>query len=134
MATSERSVSSYWSGGLRTIVDAGGFRLVVDEPESAGGTGTGPQPTELLLASIASCFTLALAYTATKREVPLEGLRVDATGHYDGPRFDSFRITVRAETPRGAELERLIAAARQVCYVTRTLASPPEITYVVDPG
>lgn len=128
----ERSVSSTWSGGLRTVVDAGGFPLVVDEPGSAGGTGTGPQPTELLLASIASCFTLALAWTAARRDVPLDELHVDVTGHYDGPRFDTFRITVRAAAPRGAELDRLIAAAKQVCYVTRTLASPPEITYVVD--
>ncbi len=130
----ERSVSAYWTGGLRATVDANGFRLVADEPESVGGTGTGPQPTELLLASIASCFTLALAYTAAKRDVALEGLRVDVAGRYDGPRFDAFRITVRAATPRGAELDELMTAARKVCYVTRTLASPPEIEFAVDDG
>ncbi len=134
MTTTERSVSSYWTGGLRATVDAGGFPVVADEPESAGGTGTGPQPTELLLASIASCFTLALAYSAAKRDVPLEGLRVDVTGRYDGPRFDAFRITVRADQPRGPDLDKLITAAKRVCYVTRTLASPPEIEFVVDPG
>ena len=130
----ERSVSACWTGGLSATVDANGFRVVADEPESVGGTGTGPQPTELLLASVASCFTLALAHTAAKRDVPLAGLRVDVTGHYDGPRFDAFRIAVRTETPRGAELDELMTAAQRVCYVTRTLASPREIEFVVDHG
>lgn len=134
MTVTERSVSATWGGGLRATVDAGGFPVVADEPESVpGGTGTGPQPTELLLASIASCFTLALAYSAAKRDVTLEDLHVDVTGHYNGPSFDAFRITVRAAAPRGAELEQLITAAKRVCYVTRTLASPPKIDFVVAP-
>jgi putative redox protein len=134
VGVTERSVSARWAGGLRAEVDAGGFKVVADEPESVGGTGTGPQPTELLLASIASCFTLAMAYSARKRDIPLEDLHVDVTGHYDGPRFDAFRITVRAAAPQGDELENLITAAKRVCYVTRTLDSPPEIEFVVGPA
>lgn len=129
MTLSQRSVSARWTGGLRAEVDAGGFTVVSDEPESvAGGTGTGPQPTELLLASIASCFTLALAYSARKRNVELTDLEVDVTGHYDGPRFDSFRIVVRAGSVPG--LDKLIESAKRVCYVTRTLQSSPEIEVV----
>jgi putative redox protein len=130
MTVTERSVSARWEGGMRATVEAGGFEVGADEPESAGGDGTAPQPTELLLASIASCFTLALAYSARKREVPLKDLTVDVTGHYSHLAFDAFRITVKAAEPRGEELERLITAARRVCYVTRTLASPPEIEIV----
>ncbi len=131
MTATHRSVSARWTGGLRAEVDAGGFPVIADEPETAGGTGTGPQPTELLLASIASCFTLAMAYSAAKRDVVLTDLHVDVTGHYDGPRFDAFRIAVRAAAPQGSELEELVTAAKRVCYVTRTLASPPEIEFVV---
>jgi putative redox protein len=134
MTTTHRSVSARWTGGLRAEVDAGGFAVVADEPASVGGTGTGPQPTELLLASIASCFTVALAYSAQKRGVELADLTVDVTGRYDGPRFDAFRITIRAASPQGAEMDRLVEAAKRVCYVTRTLASPPEIDFAVEPG
>jgi putative redox protein len=134
MTTTHRSVSARWTGGLRAEVDAGGFAVVADEPASVGGTGTGPQPTELLLASIASCFTVALAYSAQKRGVELADLTVDVTGRYDGPRFDAFRITIHAASPQGAEMDRLVEAAKRVCYVTRTLASPPEIDFVVEPG
>jgi putative redox protein len=126
---SERSVRGRWTGGLRAEIEAGGFTLVADEPESVGGTGTGPQPTELLLASIASCFTLALVYAAAKRSVRLTELAVDVTGRYDGPRFTSFLITVRAPDVPG--LDRLIESAERVCYVTRTLRSSPSIEVVV---
>ena len=131
MATTQRSVAARWTGGMRAEIDAGGFELVADEPESAGGTGSGAAPTELLLASIASCFTLAVAYSAARRSVSLEGLGVEVTGTYDGPRFQAFRIAVHADAPTGDELERLVEAAKRVCYVTRTLAEPPEITYTV---
>ena len=93
------------------------------------GPDTGPQPTELLLGAVASCFTLAVAHSARKRGVALRDLSVDATGTYDGPRFSAIRVTVRAAEPAGAELARLMPAAERVCYVTRTLAGSPELTF-----
>lgn len=123
----ERTVSAVWEGAMRCTVDAGGFPITVDEPASAGGTDQGPQPTELFLGAISSCFTLALSHSATKRGVDLRGLRVDATGTYDGPRFVALRITVHADAPRGEDLDRLISAAERVCYVTNTLRHGPEI-------
>ncbi|ODT97587.1 MAG: hypothetical protein ABS81_29900, partial [Pseudonocardia sp. SCN 72-86] len=131
----ERTVHARWAGGLRSVVDAGGFEVVSDEPASVpGGTDTGPQPTELFLASVASCFTTAMAYSASKRNIALSGLRVDVTGHYNGPSFDALRIDVHADKPEGAELDKLVEAAKRVCYVTRTLAQPPEMTYLVNPS
>ena len=68
MADAQRSVSARWDGGWRAVVTAGEFELRVDEPVTVdGGTGTGPQPTELLLGAVASCFTLAVAHVARKR-------------------------------------------------------------------
>lgn len=129
--TTERTVTARWTGGMRAEIDAGGFDLVSDEPPGAGGEGTGPQPTELLLASIASCFTLAVAHTARKRDVAVEGLGVEVTGTYDGPSFRAFSIVVHADAPTGADLEQLVESARRVCYVTRTLDRRPEITYEI---
>jgi putative redox protein len=134
--TTERTVQARLTGGLRAVVRAGDVELVADEPESVGGTGTGPQPTELLLAAVASCFTLALAYSARKRDLDLSDVHVDVTGRYDGPRFASFRIVVRLRTPGDLldqdELNRLIESAKRVCYVTRTLQHSPEIEVVAE--
>lgn len=126
----DRTVHSRWDGGLRALMNAGGYELIVDEPESVGGTDQGPQPTDLLLASVASCFTLAIAYSAAKRDIELSGLDVDVTGYYDGPRFCRLRLEVRAKQPAGTELARLVSAAERVCYVTNTLRRSPEIEIV----
>jgi len=83
-AVEQRTVDARWAGGMRAVVQAGGHEIIVDEPESAGGTDTGPQPTDLLLASIASCFTLAMAYAADKRGIELPGLRVRVVGTDEG--------------------------------------------------
>jgi uncharacterized OsmC-like protein len=130
---STRTVSAQWLGGYQVQVGAGTFQIRVDEPASAGGTDTGPQPTDYLLASIASCFVMALVYSARKHAVELPGsLEVTVTGTYDGPRYSRIAIDVSAELPDGAA-ERLLTAAERVCYVTNTLRRPPEITVQLRP-
>jgi putative redox protein len=129
--TALRRVSARWDGGLRAVVDAGRFQLIIDEPESSGGTDRGPQPTDLLLASVASCFALAMAYVARKSGTELADLQVVATGTYDGPRFSAVAVSLSSTAARPA-LEQLIPQAQRVCYVTNTLDQPPEITIGVD--
>ena len=87
MSSLTRTVSARWLGAYRCDVSAGDFTIAVDEPVSVGGTNEGPQPTELLLAALSSCFTLAVAHAARKRGIELSHLGVEVTGTYDGPRF-----------------------------------------------
>ena len=124
------SVVARWEGGWRCRVAAGGFELVVDEPEDAGGAGAGPMPTEYLLAAVASCYALALAWVAGKRDIALPGLTVTATGTYDGPRFSRLQLSVESDAPPGA-VERLVEPALRVCYVSNTIAESPPIEVVV---
>lgn len=124
MSAPQRVVAARWDGGLRTVVRAGDFEVVVDEPESAGGTNTGPQPTDLFLASIASCFLLALLYAAGKAGLELPGLQVRATGTYQGLRFARVDLAISSEVPPKL-LEPLVPVAERVCYVTNTLREVP---------
>jgi putative redox protein len=125
------SVVARWEGGWRCRVSAAGFDLVVDEPESAGGTGTGPMPTEYFLAAIASCYALALRWAADKRGIGLPGLAVTATGTYDGPRFSRLQLRVAAQVP-AETVSKLIEPALRVCYVSNTVASSPPIEVSID--
>lgn len=122
----QRLVESSWHGGLRCNVVMGDFDVTVDEPESVGGTNCGPQPTDLFLASIASCFTLAIAHCARKRSIKLHGLSVAVSGTYDGPRFRSININSRLGCD-AADVAPLVRAAECVCYVTNTLRSEVEL-------
>ena len=116
-----------WDGGWRARVEAGGFEFLVDEPVTVnGGTGTGPQPTDYFMASIASCYALALAWAARKQRLVLPDLTVRATGTYDGPSFRHVLLTVTTTLPR-ADLEPLLEPARRYCYVSNTIAQSPPI-------
>jgi uncharacterized OsmC-like protein len=125
------SVVARWEGGWRCRVTTAGFDLVVDEPASAGGTGTGPMPTEYFLAAMASCYALALRWSAGKRGMELPGLTVTATGTYDGPRFSRLQLRVAAEVP-AETISKLIEPALRACYVSNTVASSPPIEVSID--
>lgn len=118
-------VTAEWEGGQDVTADIRGLRLAIGEDS------TRPLPTEILLAAVASCFTIAMAFQAAKRGLDLPGLRVDVTGEYDGPRISAITISVHAQAAPEL-LERLIPLAERVCYVTNTLRRPPKIT--IRPG
>lgn len=122
----QRSVHARWDEGMRAVVTAGRFEIVVDEPTAEGGSDTGPQPTDYLLTSVASCFTLAMAYVAAKRGLELPGLQVRATGTYEGLKFARIAMAVAADVPPDV-LEGLIPHAERVCYVTNTLRHSPQL-------
>ena len=124
------SVVARFEGGWRCRVEAGGFDLVVDERPSSGGTGTGPMPTEFLLAAMASCYALALNWAAGKRGLTLPGLVVTATGTYDGPRFSRLQLSVESDAPPHV-VEGLVEPALRVCYVSNTLATSPPVEVTV---
>ncbi len=124
------SVVARWEGGWRCSVRAAGFDLIVDEPERAGGTGTGPMPTDYFLAAMASCYALALSWAAGKRGLVLPDLAVTATGTYDGPRFSRLVLEVAASAPAEV-VGQLIKPALRACYVSNTIASSPPIEVVM---
>ncbi len=117
-----RTVQGQWRGGWRCDVTAGDFAITVDEPTSLGGTNQGPQPTDLLLAAVASCFTLSIAYVARRRSIPLHSVFVEVTGVYDGPRFRAIAVKGLLGCDE-AHVDALLRGAERVCYVTNTLCS-----------
>jgi putative redox protein len=107
---------------------------VVDEPTSAGGGGLGPMPTDLFLASLSSCYALALAWAARKHGFELPDLEVTATGTYQGQRFSTIELVVTTSLSDDL-LGPLIEPARRVCYVSNTVdcAAPISVTRAAAP-
>ena len=108
------------------------FEITADEPARVGGTDTGPMPTEIFLASLASCFALAVAHAARKRGVELPDLAVTVRGEYAGLKFGRIRVEVHASHDP-EQLDAFIRRAVSYCYVSNTLAHRPEIEYVAAP-
>ena len=123
-------MTATYHGGFAATVEARGHRVDVDEPPEAGGEDAGFMPTELLFASLASCFALALAHAARKRELELPGLRVEVTAERPGSelRYDHVVVSASAGVPLD-ELSALVEKAERLCWVSNTLARTPQIEY-----
>jgi putative redox protein len=76
-ATQRRTVIVTGSAaGLAQDISIGGHRLSADEPIEGGGTDTGPNPYDLLLAALGACTSMTLALYARRKQWPLRTVTV----------------------------------------------------------
>lgn len=62
--------------GLQHDIEIRDHRLIADEPASHGGGDTGPNPLELLAASLASCVAITIEMYAGRKGWDVDGLEV----------------------------------------------------------
>jgi putative redox protein len=103
-------------------VEVDGHELTVDEPEKDGGTDTGPSPTRLLTASLASCTSMTIVMYADRKGWDVGELEVSA--EFERPpagETATFDVTVRLSSSLSEEqVERIMVIAGK-CPVHRTL-------------
>jgi putative redox protein len=124
-------VQADWQGGLSAAVTARHHELVADEPEASGGADAGMMPTELFFAGLTSCFCLAVAHVAAKRDIVLPGLRVTVAAERIGSELRYSRVRVEVAAIAGEhDLEALVNRAKPFCWVSNMLSRDLEVTYV----
>ncbi len=120
------------SSGFRTDIMAGGHALLADEPESLGGTDTGPTPYDLLSASLGACTAMTLRMYADRKGWPLEEAYVrlehgrvhaeDDRNCEDHPvRVDRIVSEIRLEGPLEEQQRARLLEIAERCPVHRTL-------------
>ncbi len=64
------------ASGFLQEVSAGKYTLRVDEPLSAGGTESAPDPYDYLLTALGSCTSMTVGWYARHHKIPLENVTV----------------------------------------------------------
>jgi putative redox protein len=126
------------ASGFAQEIIAGPHRLRSDEPESAGGAGTGPTPYDLLLAALGACTSMTVALYGRRKNWPLEEVtvrlrhsRVHAQDCLECETKEGMLDQIETEIELRGQLDqdqrsRLLEIAEK-CPVHRTLTSEIDI-------
>nr|WP_245742087.1 OsmC family protein [Natrinema salaciae] len=117
-----RAVTAVTSSGRRGRIEAGPFEWSFDEPESNGGTETGPTPVDVFLGGLASCLSLSTRYQANKRDASVDAIRVDANARPEHGPVERIAATIRLATDEDDEtVARIVDLAERGCHVSQLL-------------
>ena len=111
---------------------------IATPPEFKGGMEGVWSPEDLLVASVASCFTVTMVAVLERRDLPLYGLHVTGTGHVtarDDGRFGFVAVELTAAVSTDAlsiePVQHAAKYAERACLVSMALEIPVHIEVVV---
>lgn len=115
--------------GDRFVMSVRRHEVSVDQPRGLGGEDTAPTPTELFVASLASCVAFYARRYLARHDLPDEGLQVRAafTLAKNPARVGSVRVELRLPDGVPPERSQALLAVASHCTVHNSLAEPPEI-------
>jgi putative redox protein len=124
--------------GFAQDIIAGPHHLRSDEPASAGGTGSGPTPYDLLLAALGACTSMTIAMYARRKQWPLERVTVRlrhsrtyaedcAACETEGTQLTVIDRDIVLDGALGEDQRSRLLAIANRCPVHRTLTSRMDI-------
>lgn len=96
MANAKFTTSAIAESPTRTLVTTRQFKIIVDEPESLGGSDGGPNPVEYVLAAVSGCLNVVGHVVASEMKFKLKGLTIEAEGILNPARFQGTSNNERA--------------------------------------
>ncbi len=127
----------------KMTVQAGKFRLIIDEPEKMGGTNEGPSPVQALLMALAGCLNVTGHHVARERSLKLNGMKLKIEGvmnpcNFIGCSFDEragFRQVVLTITPdfedaTNEEIDAWLEETESRCPVTDNIRTGTHVSVV----
>jgi putative redox protein len=135
MSEDQKEVVVHGDGeGLDQEIFVGPHRLVGDEPEDSGGKGRGPDPYDLLLASLGACTSMTLTMYAQSEGLPLRGVTTrlrHSNVHADDcaeceteeGKIDWIELDIELDGPLSEEQRSQLLEIAEKCPVHQTLTS-----------
>ena len=117
-------------GGKRVDAEVGSFTIRTDQPVSAGGEGSAPEPFTLFLASLATCAGIYVVGFCRARNIPFDDITLHQHSESDPKTGKLLRVELEVRVPPAfpAEYRDAVARAAASCKVKKTLLSPPEVS------
>lgn len=104
--------------------------ILIDRPESVGGTDEGTKARELFLMSLGGCFMNNLKVAIKARNAQISDLHLAITGTADGPprRFVAIEMIVSAQYEDEALMKKIVTIADRGCLISNTLKHSVDLT------
>ncbi|MDI3547566.1 MAG: hypothetical protein PWR10_1218 [Halanaerobiales bacterium] len=126
----------------KTVVEARGFKMVIDEPENLGGTNDGANPVEYVLAALSGCLNVVGHIVAKEMDFTLRGIEFELEGDLDPAKFSGkdtderagykeIRVKIKPDADADEEtLEKWLETIESRCPVSDNIANatPVKIT------
>ena len=131
--------TAHLQDGVQVKTTSRNFELTIDEPKSLGGTDTGMNPVEALLASLGACQSIVARVYAPKFGVKLDDFRVEVEGDLDLDGFFNrstvrpgysdirYKFFINTDSPK-EKVDEFIQFLESKCPVGDTIANPVNLT------
>jgi putative redox protein len=107
---------------------AGAAEFLIGGHDGRGGAAAGPNPYELLSASLAACTAMTVRLQARMRKISLSHVDVAVSYHHGGDRGrDTFERSITLEGNLGDHERAQLMQAANMCPVGRTLGLSADI-------
>ena len=116
--------------GYAHDVEVDGHTLRLDEPPEAGGSGTGPRPTQLLGASLAACIAITVEMYAQRKGWDLGEVEVDVELSYEWVVPVGFDVGLKLSGELDDGQRRRLLAIAAKCPVHKVLAGEAHVNVV----
>ena len=89
-------VQAHSENPTKTVVKTRGFEIIIDEPESLGGTNEGANPVEFMLAALCGCINVMGHVIAKEMEFELRSIKIKMCGNLNPQRLFGASFEERA--------------------------------------
>jgi len=111
------------------------WSFVVDLKEKYGGENSGPNPSELTAAALASCEVLTgVVWVAKRHRIELRDLEAEVEWEFaEKPvRISRIDVTIRNVAAQLGDKTDAFEAIAKGCNISKTFKTPPELTLKVE--
>lgn len=135
MARVKYKIDGKSESAAKLTVNAGEFKIIVDEPVDLGGSNDGPNPVQYVLAALCGCLNVVGHMIADEMGLTIRGLEFEAEGDLDpaklfgkpgGKRagYEEIRVDIKVDTDASEqELAQWLEKVDERCPVSDNLSN-----------